>query len=114
MAKNTSGGWFSRLFRIKTQPPQRARTANPYHAVSIVPGENACAAAHRFTGQRFLAAQAPRLPLPTCDAAYCACRFKHHRDRRAGPRRRSDIGLLPAHYSGEERRRSRGRRSTDQ
>jgi len=114
MAKNTSGGWFSRLFRSKAVQPQRARAANPWHAVSIIPGEHACAAAYRFAGQRFLASQAPRLPLPTCDVAYCTCRFKHHNDRRAGPRRHSDMGAISPHYAGEERRRTRGRRSTDQ
>ena len=102
------------LLRLKKQPPTKPRPPEPtVHAVSIIPGENACAAAHRFTGQRFLTAYAPRLPLPTCDVTRCSCRYKHHKDRRAGPRRRGEVGMLTAPYSGSERRRTRGRRADD-
>lgn len=90
-----------------------AAEPNPYHAVSIIPGVVSCAAAHRFTGQRFLSRSAPKLPLPTCDAARCICRFKHHKDRRSGPRRRGEIGMMQAHWSAPERRRSGGRRADD-
>jgi hypothetical protein len=102
------------LFGLKRQPPEKPRAkASKFHAVSIIPGEGACAAAYRFTGQRFLAVHAPRLPLPTCDSARCSCRYKHHKDRRAGPRRRDEVGMMVAPYAGAERRRSRGRRATD-
>jgi hypothetical protein len=110
-----SSGFFAGLFGAK-KAPERARPAtqpSPYHAVSVLPGNDACAAAYRFSGQRFLSRQAPRLPLPSCDAATCDCRFKHHKDRRSGPRRNSDVGMIMAGYSGNERRRSRGRRATD-
>jgi hypothetical protein len=102
------------LFGRKKQPTPKPRPAESrFHAVSIIPGEDACAAAYRFTGRRFLSAHAPRLPLPTCDAPHCTCRYKHHKDRRAGPRRRGEVGMMVAYYSGAERRRSRGRRATD-
>ena len=105
------------LFRVgKKRPaksPAHAKTSHPYHAVSILPGLDACAAVHRFTRQRFLSSQAPKLPLPSCDAERCTCRFKHHKDRRAGPRRRSEVGIMQAHWNGPERRRTGGRRSTD-
>lgn len=103
------------LFKLKDipQPAPQARSANPYHAVSINPGGGACASAHRFAGQRFLSRQAPRLPLPKCDVAVCECRFKHHEDRRVGPRRRADVGFMPGTFNGMERRQSRGRRSAD-
>lgn len=90
-----------------------APAANPYHAVSILPGLDSCSASHRFAGQRFLSRQAPKLPLPTCDAAHCTCRFKHHKDRRAGPRRRAEIGLMQGHWQGAEKRRVGGRRADD-
>jgi hypothetical protein len=111
-----SSGFFAALFGAKKAPqqPQRAATSNnPYHAVSVLPGTDACAAAYRFSGQRFLSTQAPRLPLPSCDTKTCGCRFKHHKDRRSGPRRNSDIGMVMAGFSGNERRQSRGRRTTD-
>jgi hypothetical protein len=104
------------LFGLKKPPPPakpRPPGSKKFHAVSIIPGERACAAAYRFTGQRFLSAYAPRLPLPTCDSPHCTCRYKHHKDRRAGPRRRSEVGMMTASYSGSERRRTRGRRAED-
>jgi len=107
-----SSGWFASLFR-----PKKARASgkpnNPYHAVSVLPGNDACAAAYRFSGQRFLSSQAPRMPLPSCDAKTCSCRFKHHKDRRAGPRRNSDVFDVIAAYAGKERRRTGGRRADD-
>jgi hypothetical protein len=109
-----SPGFFSGLFGAKKAAEQRSATqTSPYHAVSVLPCAKACAAAYRFSGQRFLSRQAPRLPLPSCDVAACGCRFKHHKDRRSGPRRNSDIGMMMAGYSGNERRQIRGRRSTD-
>jgi hypothetical protein len=102
------------LLGLKKQPPPKPRpTHSTFHAVSIIPGDTACAAAYRFTGQRFLSAHAPRLPLPTCDVMPCTCRYKHHKDRRAGPRRRDEVGIMTAPYNGAERRRSRGRRADD-
>jgi hypothetical protein len=110
-----SSGWLASLFGAKkAKAPQRPATpSSPYHAVSVLPGKGACAAAFRFAGQRFLSRQAPRLPLPSCNAQTCGCRFKHHKDRRAGPRRNSDVGMMTLGFSGRERRQSRGRRSTD-
>jgi hypothetical protein len=114
MASKISGWSFRDLFRTKTAAPTKsAPPANPYHAISIMPGEHACAAAYRFTGHRFLSSQAPKLPLPTCDAFHCTCRFAHHKDRRGGPRRRSDFGLMSGQWPGAERREMSGRRTTD-
>ena len=102
------------LFGLRKQPPTEPRPPETkFHAVSIILGDDACAAAHRFTGQRFLAHHAPRLPLPTCDSPRCTCRYRHHKDRRAGPRRRSEVGMMVASYKGSERRRTRGRRADD-
>jgi hypothetical protein len=114
MMASKSPGFFAGLFGAKKAPEQRPATQiSAYHAVSVLPCTNACAAAYRFSGQRFLSRQAPRLPLPSCDVTTCGCRFKHHKDRRSGPRRNSDVGMMMAGYSGNERRRSGGRRATD-
>ena len=108
------------LFKSSKPAPVASRTAkavsraeNSFHAVSIIPGTAACGAARRFRGIRFLSKDAPRLPLPSCNAANCTCRFKHHTDRRAGPRRRSDQGMMSGLYDGSERRRTGGRRADD-
>jgi hypothetical protein len=115
MAAKTPRWSLGNFFRPKKPPPLKpvARQVNPYHAVSILPGKGACPAAFRMSGIRFLSNSAPRLPLPSCDSAYCACRFKHHNDRRAGPRRLIERGLLPPTWSSGERRRSPGRRADD-
>jgi hypothetical protein len=113
MASKTSG-WLAKLFGGKKTPVRPAAPASPYHAVSILPGTAACDAAYRLSGQRFLSKQAPLLPLPSCDAPVCNCRFKHHKDRRSGPRRSSDVGIFTPGYAGRERRGStRGRRADD-
>lgn len=87
---------------------------NPFHAVSIKSPSSGCAAARSLEGQRFLSAEAPKLPLPGCTAATCTCRYAHHEDRRQGPRRSSDVtGRSHGYWSGMEKRRQGGRRITD-
>ena len=90
--------------RISPVQKDRAR----YHAVSIKPGAYACSAANEIAGQRFLAADAPNLPLPGCDAAECECHFTHHNDRRTGKDRRSPftsggVAAATGTYAGERR-----------
>ena len=85
------------------------RDSSKYHAVSIKPGAYACMAANAIAGQRFLASDAPSLPLPDCDAAECECHFTHHDDRRSGKDRRSPftsggIAAATGTYSGERRK----------
>jgi len=113
MAIRWSLGELLGLKKPRRSPYKPSPPESKFHAVSIIPGDSACAAVHRFTGQRFLSAHAPRLPLPTCDSPRCTCHYRHHKDRRAGPRRRSEVGMMMASYSGAERRRSRGRRADD-
>jgi hypothetical protein len=87
---------------------------SPWRAVSIVPGERACAIVLGKTESRWLCAEAPRLPLTGCDAARCDCRYKHFPDRRVSERRRIDRTGLPRQHDGREQRAPRrGRRLTD-
>ena len=91
---------------------------SPYHAVSVRIGESACLAAKTIEGKRFLAAEAPQLPLAECSSGEdCRCRFVHHEDRRAGRDRRSPFA--PSGFAGgtgkyEEEQRKRGDRRADQ
>jgi hypothetical protein len=88
--------------------------APSWHAVSIAGGSAPCLRARECGTQRFLSAEAPRLPLQGCDAAVCECRYRHHQDRRAKPRRLVDRGELRRPFTGVEQRViSRGRRSSD-
>jgi hypothetical protein len=90
------------------------KPANPWNAVSIVCTSASCAAAQALKGRRFLSAAAPRLPLSDCTSAdACRCVYRKHPDRRAGPRREAEISALRRSSPNPERRRSRGRRSTD-
>jgi len=95
---------------LAPKPPLR-----PWHAVSIVPGSQPCAAAAGLARKRFLSRNAPALPLKTCDQAQCACRYDHHDDRRKGPRRASEMGVSVDGYDGLDKRGGpkRGRRKTD-
>ncbi len=90
------------------------KTRLRYHCVSIVGGRNACAAVKELALQRLLSADAPRLPLATCDRPdACDCRFRHHDDRRAGPRRSVESGRVRVTHTDTERRDRRGRRDSD-
>lgn len=63
-----------------------------FHAVTIHSSASACAAAKAQTGRRFLASDAPEIPLKDCDVHDCQCRFAHHDDRRRAKDRRSAFG----------------------
>jgi hypothetical protein len=91
-----------------------SRGSGAYHAVSIKPGAYACSQANEMAGQRFLATEAPEIPLPDCQSSNCECHFVHHNDRRAGKDRRSPFtsgGLAGATGKyAQERREGKERR----
>ena len=92
--------------------PQKARLR--YHCVEIIAGPGGCKAAVELTKQRLLSADAPRLPLATCDTpGQCDCRYRHYDDRRAGPRRAIEKGLNVRPLTAPSRRKARGRREAD-
>jgi hypothetical protein len=82
--------------------------------------ECACDAVKAIGKQRFLRASGdtPTLPLPTCDASKCNCKYMHHDDRRDdNDDRRLAAALRTELYedSGNANRRAnkRGRRKAD-
>jgi hypothetical protein len=83
-----------------------------WHAVTIAGTADACAAAIACKDKRYLSAEAPRLPLPGCDAKVCDCRYAHYDDRRRAPRRAQERGAMPKRVDVEQRVR-KGRRATD-
>lgn len=90
------------------------KTPNRFSAVSIVCTSASCPAAQALKGQRYLSAKAPRIPLADCASpATCACTYRKYPDRRVEERREGSSGLGRTNPQ-PERRRSRGRRSTDQ
>jgi hypothetical protein len=95
------------------QSPSKGKNPS-WHAVSVAPHDGACEQAQQLEGQRFLSAEAPTLPLKDCPmGARCRCVYKHHEDRRKGPRRMSEQNGLTAAQPRVNRRAGRGRRSTD-
>jgi hypothetical protein len=86
-----------------------------WHAVTVVLHDTSCAAAALCRNMRFLSHEAPHLPLPECpNSANCRCVYKHFEDRRANPRRTTDLGgALPSETPKTNRRQARGRRAQD-
>jgi hypothetical protein len=92
-----------------TRPP-RLR----FHAVTVVAGSNSCMQSLELKDVRLLSADAPRLPMGSCDRPDdCACRFRHHEDRRVGPRRQAQPDQVTGSRLVPDRRAGRGRRATD-
>jgi hypothetical protein len=92
--------------------------SSDYHTVSIKPGAYACSEASDIAGQRFLATEAPEIPLPGCTSSNCECRFVHHNDRRSGKDRRSPftsggIAATTGRFREERRKGSERRDDSD-
>ena len=89
--------------------------ASKYQAVSIRFNARACEAVKRTDRERFLALEAPNLPVDDCsNRTKCKCRYQHFSDRRDGLRRDKDFGLPGIFWTTEDRRgNARGRRATD-
>ncbi len=62
-----------------------------FHAVSIRPCTDACAAVRDLEGKRFLSHNPPFLPLADCDQSMCKCRYEHYTDRRESQDRRDEL-----------------------
>jgi len=110
--------WFLRRridaeVRTSGRPVEHRRIGNPFHAVSIEPGQSACEEARRLQGQRFLSTSAPMLPLKDCGTSKCACRYVHHNDRRDSQRDRRVNFSNPHAHMRADRRAGGGRRVND-
>lgn len=107
--------WFFMRGGPSEEEDEADSASHPYHGVAINPGEGACRTAQTLKGLRFLSDEAPLLPLASCDASRCRCTFTHFKDRRRGDRRNPyrPETLRHATEGLEDRRRRRGRRTTD-
>lgn len=96
--------WYRRKTPTSTEalPP-----SNRFHAVTIYSPPNACPSARMLGSTKFLAKEAPRLPLDNCTAPQCQCRYEHYDDRRADERRDT---TETTDYQGEQRRSRKDRR----
>jgi hypothetical protein len=95
-------------------PPRAPVKVRPFQAVAVFRGIPSCEQAKRYADQRFLAKDAPSLPLSACTMPHqCTCKFLKFADRRESQRRLMEVGIGAQLYSGKERRRLRGRRRED-
>ena len=84
-----------------------------WHAVSIVGASDACPSATELRARRLLPQDAARLPMLTCAwPLKCRCVYRHYADRRATPRRASELGR-PWRAVVPERRQVHGQRADD-
>ena len=72
---------------------QPKATVNPYAGVIIQPCLEACEAANRQQGTRYLSDVAPSLPLQGCDTRECRCRYRYQADRREDEDRRFSLQI---------------------
>ncbi len=104
----------SRIRAKRREPDVATPPVRPFQAISIFRAPIACEMAHRFSDHRFLAKDAPSLPLAGCTMAEkCECRYLKHRDRRSTTRRLVDFTATSRIYIGKDRRTLKGRRATD-
>lgn len=109
--RHPARGHTSAPARKAKAPSQPA--ASRYGAVEIQTRTSACKAAQDLRGQRFLANEAPALPLPGCSAAQCSCAFVKLSDRRTEDRRLDHAGLGASLFLARSRRDLPGRREDD-
>ena len=103
--------------KISAAGKRKIATAHDFPSVSIKFGSSACQSVKDLTDKRFLADEAPSVPLINCNSANCSCKFVHHEIRREQEEdRRAPSALRTTLYdtSGKPDRRHGGRRrSTD-
>lgn len=99
--------------RLSGRPVQSVRVVNPYHAVRIAHLSTCCTKVAEIDGRLFLAAEAPKIPMPECDAAKCRCRYVHYEDRRGAENRREPADGPHHYFAMRDRRLGQGRRAND-
>ena len=122
MTGSNKGSFFSKLFPSRERSSARVSTKRDrpsppaaFQSVSILQGPQACCASKDLAKVRFLAKQAPALPLAKCTMQdECHCRYVKHLDRRTDARRLIDAaGMSVMLFESQERRAKVDRRKTD-
>lgn len=103
--------------KISAAGKRKIAKAHDFPSVSIQCGPSACQAVVDLSDHRFLANEAPKVPLPDCNSASCSCKFVHHDIRREQDEdRRAPNSMRTALYENSEnteRRQGGRRRLTD-
>jgi hypothetical protein len=91
-----------------------AKSGGRFASVEIRARSGACRVARGLEGHRFLAKDAPALPLPKCTSTQCTCTFSKMADRRTEGRRLDFGGLSASQFLDTNRRMKRDRRRAAQ
>ncbi|MCX4186987.1 hypothetical protein [Methylophaga sp. OBS4] len=75
-----------------------------FHCITIYPCPGACENVKQLCGKKFLASEAPILPVPGCTAKQCRCAYQHYDDRRSGKDRRHEYIEMERAASENEHR----------
>jgi len=96
----------------KKRPSTKLIHPANFHGVTIKTEARACYAVKQLIGKRFLAREAPNLPLADCNAQQCFCQYMHHPDRRLFKDRRQMLVYDDSNQNTEDQRRRKDRRIT--
>lgn len=109
-----AGGWLA-LRRGRPEQPaptEKKKSGGRFGAVEIHTRLGCCDAARALEGQRFLAKEAPALPLPDCTSRQCACKFGKLSDRRTEDRRLEHGAISSSLFMASNRREQHERRTS--
>jgi hypothetical protein len=111
LAAGAAGWLLLRRRGEKPAMPAKKKAAGRFGAVEIHTRGGCCEAARALEGRRFLAMQAPALPLPGCTATQCACKFGKLADRRTEDRRLEHGAISSSLFMASNRRAEPERRA---
>jgi hypothetical protein len=89
-----------------TSSPRPPPPSKSYRGVSLHLCDHACECVCHVRGQRFLASDAPVLPIYGCTNSECSCTYVHHEDRRSGKDRRYPSLTMDGVIANNEHRHS--------
>jgi len=93
----------------KLNKKRNRKLRGKYSAVSISFTPNACDKVRSLAGQRFLAKDAPLMPIQHCPRRnICNCIYEYHVDRRSNDERSDfnlQFGIMPNYEEGENKSR---------
>lgn len=93
-----------------TISPTKIKPPKNYHAISIDLCSQPCRCVCDIRGQRFLANEAPEMPIYGCTNPQCTCAYSHHDDRRNGDDRRYPSITMEGVFAQRELRHKSDRR----
>lgn len=100
------------LKRHQHKKPVDTTKPKSFHGITIKTDDRACHAVKQLAGKRFLASEAPNLPLSDCKAKQCFCQYMHHPDRRLFKDRRQMLVYNNEKQNTKEQRYRKERRTT--